>query len=97
MPTTTTWLVNPANPVHFAAWSGEESVVVYQSTSGDCHLISPMGAVVLELLQAAPCDEEAIFKDLFPDEEPVESAVATLRSNLLIQLEQLGLIEKSLS
>ncbi len=96
MSTASTWLVNPANPLLFAAWSGEEAVVAYQSTSGDSHLLSPVGAAVLELLQVAPLSEEAIFRKLFPGEEPVEKAVATLRNKLLIDFEQLGLIEKSL-
>ena len=92
-----TWRVNSANPIFFGAWPGEDAVVAYQSMSGDTHLISPMGAAVLELLQVAPLQEEAIFKDLFPDEEPVDSAITTLRNNFLIHFEQLGLIEKSLS
>lgn len=92
-----TWFVNSANPVLFGAWPGEEAVVAYQSTSGDTHLISAMGAAVLELLQAAPLSAESLFKALFPDEEPVEDAVATLRNNFLIHFEQLGLIEKSFS
>jgi len=91
------WFVDSANPIFFAAWSGEDSVVAYQSTSGDTHLISALGAAVLELLQVAPLSAEAVFKDLFPDEEPVDSAITTLRNNLLIHFEQLGLIEKSLS
>lgn len=97
MGTSATWFVNPANPIFFAAWPGEDEVVAYQSTSGDTHLISAMGAAVLELLQAAPLSAEAVFKDLFPDEEPVAEALATLRNNLLIHFKQLGLIEKSLS
>lgn len=91
------WFVNPVNPLFFADWPGEDEVVAYQSTSGDTHLISAMGAAVLELLQAAPLSAEALFKALFPDEEPVDEAVARLRNTFLIHFEQLGLIEKSLS
>lgn len=92
-----TWFVNPANPIFFGAWPGEDTVVAYQSTSGDTHLISAMGAAVLELLQVGPLSAEAIFKDLFPDEEPVDSAITTLRNNFLLHFEQLGLIEKFVS
>ena len=96
MSASTTWLVNPANPLLFAAWPDEEWVVVYQPASGDTHLISTVGVAVLELLHQ-PLGAVAVFKALFPDDEPVKSAVATLRSNFLIHFEQLGLIQKSLS
>ena len=91
------WFVNSANPIFFAAWLDEDAVVAYQSTSGDCHLISAMGAAVLELLQLAPHSAEAIFKDLFPAEEPTDSAIETLRNNFLLHFEQLGLIQKFVS
>ena len=97
MSTSSTWLVNPANPLLFAVWPGEEWVVIYQSTSGDTHLISTVGAAVLELLQSQPLGAKALFKTLFPNEEPVDSSITTLRNNFLIHFEQLGLIEKSLS
>jgi len=97
MPVTTTWSVNSANPVRFAAWSGEDSVVAYQPISGDTHLVSTIGAAVLELLQSAPLSAEAVFKGLFPDEEPMENSIATIKNNFLIHFEQLGLIEKTLS
>jgi PqqD family protein of HPr-rel-A system len=91
------WFVDPSNPIFFGAWPGEDAVVVYQSTSGDTHLISGMGAAVLEVLQAGPLSAEVVFKDLFPDEECEDTAVSNLRNNFLIHFEQLGLIEKTLS
>lgn len=91
------WFVDPANRIFFGAWPGEDVVVAYQSTSGDTHLVSAMGAAVLELLQAGPLSAEAVFEDLFPGEEPEDIAVSNLRNNFLIHFEQLGLIEKTLS
>ena len=91
------WFVNPVNPIFFGAWPGEDGVVAYQSTSGDTHMISTLGAAVLELLQAGPHSAEAIFEDLFPGEVLQDTAVSNLRNNLLIHFEQLGLIEKTLS
>lgn len=91
------WFVDPANPIFFGAWSGEDTVVAYQSISGDTHMISTMGAVVLELLQAGPLSAEAIFEDLFPGEVLEDTAVSKLRNNFLLHFEQLGLIEKTLS
>lgn len=91
------WFVNPVNPIFFGAWPGEDDVIAYQSTSGDTHLVSAMGAAVLELLQVGPLSVEAIFADLFPDEVLDDTAVSNLRNNLLIHFEQLGLIEKTLS
>ncbi|MEZ0123275.1 MAG: HPr-rel-A system PqqD family peptide chaperone [Candidatus Reddybacter sp.] len=91
------WFVDPANPVFFGVWPGENTVVAYQSTSGDTHMISAMGAAVLELLQTGPLSVEAIFAELFPDDALEVTALNHLRNNFLIHFEQLGLIKKTLS
>ena len=55
------WQVATGRPLLFAAWPAEDAVVVYQPASGDTHLVSAMGAALLETLQTLPATEETLF------------------------------------
>ena len=89
------WQVATGRPLFFVTWPADDAVVVYQPASGDTHLVSAMGAALLESLQTLPATEEALFKYLVPDEELSPLVVHKLRRKFLIHFEQIGLIEKS--
>ncbi len=92
-----TWYINDDNPLFFAGWPAEDAVVVYQSSSGDTHLVNELGAAVLESLQASPATATTLFKRLYPSESLSNVAINKFSNNLLVNFEQLGLIEKTLS
>ncbi|MFN3397448.1 MAG: HPr-rel-A system PqqD family peptide chaperone [Sulfurimicrobium sp.] len=80
--------------LHFRSW-GDESVV-YNSLSGDTHLLGLAAAHVLLKLQQAPSDAVALAESLAPvlqtgfDEELVLET-----ERLLAELDRLALIERS--
>jgi PqqD family protein of HPr-rel-A system len=79
--------------LHFRAWDDE--IVVYNSLSGDTHLIDSATAQLLHLLQTAPADAATLAKALAPYFEVTQSADLPIRiEQLLTNLDALALIER---
>jgi len=54
------WFVSAENKMRFADWQGEPHSVVYQSSSGDLHLMNRPATQLLSLLQEQPATEEQL-------------------------------------
>lgn len=88
------WRVISSHALHFRSWEGE--FVVYNSFSGDTHLLGSAVAHVLLKLQHAPSDAAILAESLAPllqtdfDEELVPEI-----EHLLAHLDSLSLIERT--
>lgn len=88
------WRVISAHALHFRSWDDE--FVVYNSLSGDTHLLGAAAAHVLSELQRTPAEAVTLAGSLAPvlqtsfDEELVLET-----ERLLAELDRLALIERS--
>lgn len=77
----------------FRSWSDEDLSVVYNTLSGDTHLVESPGLEILQLLTESPHSAESLasaLSGLFQDQEPyrlVQYIGATL-----LRLKEVGLI-----
>lgn len=87
-----TWRVISSEALHFCSWGDE--FIVYNSLSGDTHLIGAVAAHVLSRLQEAPSKTAVLAESLAPllhadfDEELVSET-----EHLLTDLVRLELVE----
>jgi len=82
----------------FVSWGEEEAGVVYNVSSGDTHLVTKAGEILLQLLQKKPqtilqlVDEVARFPEVFTDDE---RNIETMQE-LLVGLKRIDLIEPTI-
>jgi PqqD family protein of HPr-rel-A system len=87
------WRAISSEALHFRAWNDE--VVVYNSLSGDTHLIDSATAQLLQLLRAGPADAATLANALAPHFQDIQSADRTIHiEQLLASLDGLALIER---
>ncbi|MGZ3252918.1 MAG: HPr-rel-A system PqqD family peptide chaperone [Burkholderiaceae bacterium] len=87
------WRVISNEALHFRTWDDE--VVVYNSQSGDTHLLGSAAAQILLNLQTTPSDSASLAEELAPHFEVAPSADLPLQiDQLLAELNVLGLIER---
>ena len=90
------WRAFAANAVRLHRWPDDDSAVVYEICSGDTHMVSPLGAGILELL-----DTEALELGQLVDAvksslaDPSPENVAALVVAELERLHALRLVERS--
>jgi PqqD family protein of HPr-rel-A system len=85
----------PAGTLHWRRWDDEDEMVVFDTASGNTHLLSPAAAeVLLALLDSpGPQDAEALAQRLLPGDDgapPAPQDVQALQA-LLSDLARLGL------
>ena len=89
------WRVRSDQALHFRSWGGE--FIVYNSLSGDTHLLDSVAAQILLRLQQVPSDFISLVESLtslLQTEmmgEPIEPQLV----NLLADLKALALIERT--
>jgi PqqD family protein of HPr-rel-A system len=87
------WRAISSEALHFRTWNDE--TVVYNSLSGDTHLIDSATAQVLLLLRAGPADAEALAEALAPHFQDIQNADLPIQiEQLLASLDALALIER---
>jgi PqqD family protein of HPr-rel-A system len=87
------WRVIPNEALHFRTWGDE--VVVYNSLSGDTHLLGSATAQILLNLQKAPSDVATLADSLAPFFQVAPGADLPLQiDQLLCELNALALIER---
>ena len=90
------WRLISDQALHFRSW--EDEFVVYNSLSGDTHLLGSTAARILLKLQQAPSNSTTLAESLAPplhaerDEE-----FAAQVEHILADLDTLALIERTLS
>ncbi|MBK8894970.1 MAG: HPr-rel-A system PqqD family peptide chaperone [Propionivibrio sp.] len=52
---------NPVVPASAHVWGDDDLIVVYHKSSGDTHLLEPLAAVILEMVESAPCTSAESF------------------------------------
>jgi PqqD family protein of HPr-rel-A system len=82
------WRVTPGQRLQHAEWDDE--AVVFNSLSGDTHLLGAAALHLLRTLQAGPADEAALAA-AFGNEPDTGAALAAI----LGQLETLALVERA--
>ncbi len=89
----TIWRVPSCSPLHWRSWDHER--VVYNSGSGSTHLLDPVAAETLKILEtksATPPElAERVARSLALDSK---GKLATYIEDLLPKLEKLGLVER---
>ncbi|MES1981068.1 MAG: HPr-rel-A system PqqD family peptide chaperone [Pseudomonadota bacterium] len=88
------WRALPELNLHARAWDDE--FVVYNSLSGDTHLLGSAAAQILLMLQQAPSDAIALAESLAPRlqlESELDEELAEQITHLLSDLHTLALIE----
>ena len=89
------WRLISDQALHFRFWDDE--FVVYNSLSGDTHLLGSTAAQILLKLQQAPSDSTTLAESLAPllnDERDDEFVVQV--EHILADLDTLALIERTL-
>lgn len=88
------WRMIPDQSLHYRAWDDE--FVLYNSLSGDTHLLGASAIQLLLTLQQTPSDEEALVKSLCATLQVDQDEEFTLQvANLLADLQDLALIERT--
>lgn len=88
------WRLKADHALHFRSWDDE--FVVYNSLSGDTHLLGATAAHVLLELQRAPSDTITLAASLAPlMQAEMDDAWVFQTDQLLADLDQLALIERS--
>ena len=89
------WCASRHDRFEIARWDGDDAVIVFQTLSGDLHLISENGAGILQILQEKPCSRVDILKRMLPNMDAAEanSAWADIERLYLRPFLKLGLIE----
>lgn len=75
------------------SWGDEDLSVVYNTLSGDTHLVESPGAEILQLLTESPHTAESLVSalgDLFQDHE--QSRLVQYIGATLLRLKEVGLI-----
>ncbi|WP_173062480.1 HPr-rel-A system PqqD family peptide chaperone [Sulfurimicrobium lacus] len=88
------WRLISGHALHFRSWNDE--FVVYNSLSGDTHLLGSAAAHVLLKLQQAPADAAVLAEFLAPALQPGFDGDFVLEiEHLLVDLNRLALVELS--
>lgn len=88
------WRVISDHALHLRSWGNE--FVVYNSLSGDTHLLGSTAASVLSALQQAPSDAVTLAKSLAAMLKTEMDEAFTLQvDQLLAELDTLSLIERT--
>lgn len=88
------WRLIPDHALHFRSWNDE--FVVYNSLSGDTHLLDATAAHALLKLQQAPSDAITLAASLAPlMQAEMDDEFAFQIDQLLADLDKLALIERS--
>jgi PqqD family protein of HPr-rel-A system len=86
------WRVISNEALHFRSWGNE--FVVYNSLSGDTHLLGSAAAQLLLNLQAHPSDAASLADSLAPHFDVAPGSDLPLQiDQLLTELNVLGLVE----
>jgi PqqD family protein of HPr-rel-A system len=92
-PEDTRWKVNSEFPLHWRRWDDE--FVVYNSGSGDTHLLDPVAAEALQNLEQESADlSELVVRVAASLEIEPDTDFAAYLEQLLSDLYKLGLIER---
>lgn len=87
------WRVISGHALHFRSW--EDELVVYNSLSGDTHLLGSAAAHVLLKLRQAPADAASLAESLAPLlQTDLDEELALEIEQLLADLDSLALIER---
>lgn len=89
------WSLDEHRHLLFAAWAGEDAAVVYDTASGDLHLISDVAAAVLSRLGSGGFNRRELFSVVFCEAEPTLAQLETFVLQVLLPLERLDLIKKT--
>lgn len=87
------WSLAFPETLSFRSWSDEDLSVVYNTLSGDTHLVESPGLEILQLLTESPRSAESLasaLSSLFQDQEP-DRLVQYIDATLL-RLKEVGLI-----
>ena len=92
-PEDTRWKVNPEFPLHWRSWDDE--FVVYNTGSGDTHLLDTLAAEVLQSLEIESADlPELIDRVTASLRIEPDSKFSDYLGQLLSDLHKLGLIQR---
>ena len=88
------WRINSPKSIHIKHWGDE--AVVYDTVSGNTHLVGAAAAHILAQILASPSDAGTLTQALFPTEEqqPVNDAMEKVES-ILAQLADIALISSA--
>ena len=87
------WSIEPQQALRIKTWDDDDASIVYNTLSGETHLIEPPGADVLGLLARAPRTSEALateLADLFADTG--HARIVEFMEATLVQLQAIGLV-----
>lgn len=88
------WRVISGQALHFRTW--EDEFIVYNSLSGDTHLLGPAAAHILSRLQEAPSDAATLAESLTPLlQANFDGELVPEIEHLLADLGSLELIERT--
>ena len=92
-PEATRWKVNSEFPLYWRSWGDE--FVIYNSGSGDTHLLDPVAAEALQNLEQESADlSELVVRVATSLEIEPDTDFASYLEQLLSDLYKLGLIER---
>lgn len=87
------WQAISSPVLHLRAW--EDELVVYNSLSGDTHLLEPLAGLVFTQLRHAPSDETSLVESLCQAQRTEPDAELSLQvRQILADLHTLALIEE---
>jgi PqqD family protein of HPr-rel-A system len=90
---TTGWKILEEDALHWEKWG--EQYALYDSLSGETHLLPEFSARVLQQLSVRPCTADALARALCEgSDETCEQTFVEHVSQLLVQLQAAGLTEK---
>jgi len=87
------WYPASASVSQYRDWGDDDLIVVYHKSSGDTHLLEPLAAVILEMVESAPCTSAMLateLDDVFQDED--QKVALEVIETTLIQLRGVGLV-----
>ena len=91
------WSLTAPGKLCFRSWEDEDLTVVYNTASGDTHLIESPGIEILQLLQTSPHTVEGLTGALqanMPESEPFD--ITPYVTHTLHQLMLIGLVRETL-
>lgn len=87
------WMAIPGFSLHWQSWDDE--FVVYNSGSGDTHLLDPVAAEALQSLQKRPANLSELARNLAESLEiKPDDKLLTYLERLLSDFHRLGLVER---
>jgi PqqD family protein of HPr-rel-A system len=83
----------PSQPLRIQAWADDDAAVVYNTLSGETHLIESLGGELLRLIEARPRTSDALATELvalFSDADHAQ--IVQYIEATLVQLQAIGLV-----